>query len=195
MLATTKSETGGAEALLDLAFPERSTLVAIEVQDQGRWRSIDSAEAAYAADLYRSESSARGVTPAYEPFDESALYRIRIARAAGPRASVPLPVRYRFSTLPAFASGRYHLRFPAALERFPSPADVTVQTRDSADVEIAGTRLKTAGAAGRASTRGGWEISWAPRDAATSGEEASLAAKLAPGVAVGDRKRRRVRCT
>ena len=34
---------GATEALLDVALPEQSALVAVEVRDRGRWRSIEPA--------------------------------------------------------------------------------------------------------------------------------------------------------
>ena len=34
---------GGNEALLDLALPDASALVSVEVRDGGRWRSVDAA--------------------------------------------------------------------------------------------------------------------------------------------------------
>lgn len=178
-VAPTRSEgSDGAEAVLDLALPEQSTLIGVEVQDQGRWRKVDPSETAYAADLYRSESAARGVTPAYEPIDDSALFRLRLARAAGARATAPINVRYRFAASAVFSNGRHRLRFPAAPERLPSPAEVTVQTRDGGDVEIAGAKAKP-GAPGRASTRSGWETSWALRDPAPAGDEPTLSGRLA----------------
>src|SRR5439155_7914900 len=62
---------GAGEVMLDLALPAQSVLVAVEVRDRGRWRSIEAAAGAAPADAYRNESAARGVTPASEPFDDS----------------------------------------------------------------------------------------------------------------------------
>jgi hypothetical protein len=190
-LAPARTETGGVEAVVDLALPDGSVLAAVEVQDGGRWRGVDPAtvDASHTGDLYRSESAARGVTPAVEPFDDSAAYRLRLARSSpggasggGARAIAPLTVRYRFAAAAAFSGGRHRLRFPAAPERLPTPAEVTVATRDATDVEIAGARLPAGAsgtAAGRASTRSGWEISWAPRDPAPAGETVSVDARIA----------------
>ena len=168
--------SGGNEALLDLSLPDGSALVSVEVRDGGRWRSVDPAAdgGARAADAYRAEGAARGVTPASEPYDESATHRLRLMRSAGNgtgSGTAPFTVRYRFAVLPEAANGRLRVRFPAATERLPPPAEVTVRLTGAADADIAGVRVPlTAGAetaSGRASTRGAWEIFWTPRDPAT----------------------------
>ena len=68
---------GATETLLDIALPDHSVLVGVDVRDHGRWRAIDAATAASPGDAYRDASTARGVTPAVEPFDDSADYRLR----------------------------------------------------------------------------------------------------------------------
>ncbi len=165
--------------MLDVALPERSLLVAVEVRDGGRWRSIDAADPARVADRYRDESAARGATPVAEPFDDDADYRLRVVRG---KAAGAAQIRYRFSSVAVFSNGRYRVRFPGAPERMPAPADVVVTARDAADVEIAGARteLRPAGTAarGRASTRTGWEVSWAPRDPAPTAGAPSLDARV-----------------
>ena len=167
------------EQMLDVALPERSLLVAVEVRDGGRWRSIDAADPAHVADRYRDESAARGATPVAEPFDDDADYRLRVVRG---KAAGAAQIRYRFSSVAVFSNGRYRVRFPGAPERMPAPADVVVTARDAADVEIAGARteLRAAGTAarGRASTRTGWEVSWAPRDPAPTAGAPSLDARV-----------------
>ena len=114
--------------------------------------------------LFRS----RGVTPGSEPFDDSADYRMRVQHGQLARGAEPPAVRYRFSTTPLFVNGRYRVRFPPAPERLPIAADVTVTVQATLDVDIAGTRTQTGAgvgkARGRASTRGGWEVSWSPRE-------------------------------
>ena len=181
--AEAKSGEKSGEQMLDVALPERSLLVAVEVRDGGRWRSIDAADPARVADQYRDESAARGATPVAEPFDDDADYRLRVVRgkAAG-AAQRQAQIRYRFSSVAVFSNGRYRVRFPGAPERMPPPADVVVTTRDAADVEIAGSRteLRAAGTAarGRASTRTGWEVSWAPRDPAPTAGAPSLDARV-----------------
>src|SRR4051794_260407 len=167
---------GGSEALLDLALPEASALVSVEVRDGARWRAIDPATvgSAHAAETYRAESAARGVTPASEPFDESTTHRLRLLRSAGHgggSTTSPFVVRYRFSALPEAANGRLRIRFPAATDRSPPPAEVALRLGGAADADIAGVRVPFAAgtdtAAGRASTRGAWEACWTPRDPAT----------------------------
>jgi hypothetical protein len=174
---------GTSETLLDIALPEHSALVAVEVRDRGRWRSVDPAAAAAPGDAYRNESAARGVTPAAEPFDDSADYRLRVQQGQLARGGEPPAIRYRFTTTPSFVNGRYRVRFPAAPERLPIPADVTVTVQETADVDIAGTRTQTAAgvakARGRASTRGGWEISWGPRDPAPGAGGPTLDTRVA----------------
>ena len=176
---------GAAEALLDIALPEHSVLVAVEVRGRGRWRAIDPAGAASPGDAYRNASTARGVTPAVEPFDDSADYRLRVQQGQIARGAEPPAVRYRFAATPVFASGRYRVRFPAAPERLPVPADVTVTVQATGDVDIAGARTQTGTAGvtrarGRASTRGGWEVSWSPRDPAPgAGAPPTLDARVA----------------
>jgi hypothetical protein len=164
---------GGNEALLDLALPDASALVSVEVRDGGRWRSIDPAAAggARAAETYRAESAARGVTPASEPYDESATHRLRLLRSAGHgvgAATAPFVVRYRFAVLPEATNGRLRVRFPAATESLPPAAEVVLRVAGAADADIAGVRVPLAAGAGtatgRASTRSAWEVFWTPRD-------------------------------
>jgi hypothetical protein len=169
VLVPERSESGGAEVVLDLALPDGAALSSVEVRDGGRWRSLDppiGGAPQAAADLYRTESKARGVTPAVEPFDDSATHRLRFLRG-GSRATEPVEVRTRFALVPIFDAGRLRLRFPAAPERLPPPADVTVRERGAADLDIAGVRTTFAGdsgtATGRASMRAAWEVSWAAR--------------------------------
>jgi hypothetical protein len=175
---------GDTESLLDLSLPNASALVGVEVRDHGRWRAIDPSAGATPAETYRNESAARGVTPALEPFDDSADYRLRIQRGAAARGAEPTVVRYRFSTTPAFANGRFRIRFPSAPERLPVPADVTVSVERALDIDIAGTRTAVTGgsvarARGRASTRSGWEVSWAPRDPAAAAGAPTIDARVA----------------
>jgi hypothetical protein len=174
---------GAAEALLDIALPEQSVLVAVEVRDRGRWRSVDAATSAAPGDVYRDQSIARGVAPAAEPFDDSADYRLRVQYGPIARGGEPPAVRYRFSTTPVFSNGRYRVRFPADPERIPVPADVAVTVQRTADVDIAGTRTAVGAdvgrARGRASTRAGWEVSWAPRDPAAAAGGPTLDTRIA----------------
>jgi hypothetical protein len=168
VLVPARSESGGGEALLDLALPDGSALASVEVRDGGRWRALEAAPGrdTPAADVYRAESGARGVTPAIEPFDESVTHRLRFLRG-GPEATSPVEVRYRFAVVPTFAEGRLRLRFRSAPERLPPPANVRVRVRGAADLDIAGVRTtfstETGAAIGRASMRADWEISWAAR--------------------------------
>ena len=178
---------GGNEALLDLALPDGSALVSVEVRDGGRWRSVDAAAegGSHAAETYRAESAARGVTPASEPTDESATHRLRLLRSPGHgpgSGAAPFTVRYRFAVFPEAENGRLRVRFPAATERLPPAAEVTLRLTGAADADIAGVRVPvTAGAetaSGRASTRSAWEIFWTPRDPASPGAP-PLEARLA----------------
>jgi VWA domain-containing protein len=174
---------GAAEAMLDLALPEGSALAGVEVRDRGRWRAVEAAASTAAADVYRDASTARGVIPAVEPFDDSADYRLRIQRGQVARGGEPPAVRYRFSTIPVFSNGRFRVRFPSAPERMAVPADVTVTLQAALDVDIAGTRTATtsagvAKARGRASTRSGWEVSWAPRDPVPAAAAPTLDARV-----------------
>ena len=172
----------GGEALVDLALPDGGALVALEVRDGGRWRAVEPAsEGTRAAEVYRGESAARGVTAANEPYDEDATHRLRLVRGAAHR-SEPFTVRYRFAVLPTAAHGRLLVRFPAAPERLPPAADVTLKLRAAADAEIAGVRTDLAPSGGTAvghvSTRGGWQVAWTPRDRPAR-DAAPLEARLA----------------
>jgi hypothetical protein len=177
-------KSGAAEALLDIALPDQSALVSVELRDQGRWRPIETAAAASPGEAYYDESKARGVAPLYEPFDDSTDFRMRVQTGPTARGGGPPVVRYRFSAIPAFSNGRFRIRFPAAPERMPVPAGVTVTARKAADVDIAGTRAAagdagTTRARGQASTRSGWEVSWAPRDPAAAPAAPTLDARVA----------------
>jgi len=159
----------GTEALLDLALPDGSALASVDVLDGGRWRRIDGpgGDPAHAAETYRAASAARNVTPAAEPFDADATVRLRLLRGAG-KGRAPFTVRTRFAVIPATGNGQMRIRFPAATERLPPPADVALRLRGPADVEIAGVRTASAGGevVGHTTARAAWDVSWAPRDPA-----------------------------
>ena len=157
----------GSEALLDVALPDGSALASVEVRDGARWRRVDGGDPARAAEIYRAESAARNVTPAAEPFDADATIRLRLLRAAG-KGRAPFTVRTRFAVIPTTGNGQMRIRFPAATERLPPPADVTLRLRGQADVEIAGVRTPgaTGEVSGHATTRAGWDVSWSPRESA-----------------------------
>jgi hypothetical protein len=181
-LSPARGEQGGFEAILDLALPDGGVLADVEVRDGAGWRKADESTAmvpSHAADLYRSEAQLRGATPGVEPYDDSAVWRVRVARARG---KGPVVLRYRFAVAAPFANGRHRLRFPPALEALPGPADVSIATRDAADVEISGVRTIPLGgggtSTGRASTRAGWEISWAPRDPTPTSDAPGLEARV-----------------
>ena len=62
-LVPESSEGGGAEVVLDVALPDGAALSSVEVRDEGRWRALETTAAGsptQAADLYRTESAARG---------------------------------------------------------------------------------------------------------------------------------------
>ena len=181
------AEAGGGhgnEALLDLALPDGSALTSVEVRDGGRWRAVAPAAggAARAAEVYRAQSAARGVTPASESFDENATHRLRLLRSAG-HGTAAFTVRYRFAVLPLAANGRLLVRFPAALERLPPATEVILRLRGASDADIAGVRTNlgpSAGAAaGRVSTRAAWEAAWTPREPTTARVAPPLEARLA----------------
>jgi hypothetical protein len=172
------------ELLLDVALPEHAALIGLEISDGARWHAADPIEAGHGRDLYLEAVRDRGLEAAREPFDDSAVYRIRVARNGG-RAAAPVTLRYRFSVIADYADGRQRLRFPAAPERLPAAAEVTVALSGATDVEIAGVRTAfavpgaRASAAGHASTRSGWEISWASKSPAPPGDAPSLEAAVA----------------
>jgi Mg-chelatase subunit ChlD len=176
-------EKNGCDATLEIALPDGAALVAVEVRDGGRWRALDAASPdAKAAERFGEERKRRGPGCAEDAEvglpDSDTSVRLRLAVGAGGRS--PVNARYRFAVATPFVGGRFHLRFPPSPERIPTPADVVVQTRDAVDLEIAGARApRTSGpASGHASTRSGWEVSWAPREPAT-GDAPSLDARLA----------------
>jgi hypothetical protein len=163
---------GAGERLLDVALPEGAALVDVALGEHGKWRDAEAAPRERATRAYLDRLERQGTPPAREPFDESTTFRVRAAADA----KAPLEVRYRFALLPETLDGRSRLRFPPSPERTPAPAQVSVS--GASDVAIAGAR----GARARASTRGAWEISWAPGPAAAGARlEGSFAfAKLSP---------------
>jgi hypothetical protein len=177
----------GTEALLDLALPDGAALASVEVRDGGRWRAVGASgpDAGRAAETYRAESAARNVTPAAEPFDRDASVRLRLLRGAG-KGRAPFMIRLRFAVIPASGDGRMRIRFPAAIERLPPPAEVVLRLGGPADVEIAGapTAAATGEVVGHATMRAAWEVSWAPRDPAPNTappvETRAAVAKLSP---------------
>ena len=175
----TSDGSAGSERVLDLALPERAALVDVEISDGGRWRTAEVTDAQQATRAYVDRLATRGVTPARLPFDEGTRVRVRALGAPG----ATMEARYRCATLPETFEGRGRIRFPASSDRLPMPADVTVSIAGAIDVQIAGARATSgvaggrATARGRASTRGAWEISWAP--AATSARRSALGGGLA----------------
>lgn len=185
-VAPRRDERGGDEALLDIALPDESVMVEVEVKDGARWRRFGDKPGKADADLYRSESAARGVMPAAEPFEQGTTHRLRVTRSAPGSRGAPEPttIRYRFACIPQFSNGRYWIRFPQPPERLPVPASVSVAALDADDVDIAGarTRLPRSGAgmaAGKATGTAPWSISWAPRATSSGAPRPKLAVRLA----------------
>jgi hypothetical protein len=163
---------GNVDRVLDLALPEGAALVDVAVADGKAWRVAPAA--ADATKRYTAALDARRLAPAREPYDDTTTHRLRFATA--PRA--PVTVRYRFSVLPPLTDGRWRVRFPASPERLPTPADVTFASDRAADVVLAGERTVGSAARAQVSTRGAWEVSWAPR-AAVPAAAVTLAGSLA----------------
>jgi von Willebrand factor type A domain len=184
----------GAESILDIALPQHAALVAAEITEGSRWRMIEPTSAAQAREQYVARLKARRLEPALAPFDDGAAYRVRVARGGTARAGEARAsearasdekVRYRFSVVPDYLEGRSRIRFPAAPESMPAPADISVTAVGAADVEIAGVRTAFAAgvtrgsATGHASTRAAWEISWATRPAGAPGDTVGLEGSVA----------------
>src|SRR5262249_42559008 len=74
----------GGEALLDVALPERAALIDLEVLEAGRFRPAEAIDSVRGRDLYLDGIKERGLTAASEPFDDSAMFRVRVARAVAP---------------------------------------------------------------------------------------------------------------
>ncbi|HSZ82559.1 MAG TPA: hypothetical protein VLA14_09760 [Polyangia bacterium] len=183
--------TTGGERLLDVALPERAALVDVEIADGGKWRAAPATDADRATHAYVDRLAGRGVAPARVPFDDGTRLRLRALGAPG----AAIDVRYRFAVLVEVAEGRARVRFPAAAERLPVPADVAVSfalagdVEGAADVEIAGARARLGGGArptahGRATTRGAWEISW-PAAASAPARSFPLAGRLVTAKVAG----------
>ncbi len=186
--------TTGGERLLDVPLPERAALVDVEIGDGGKWRAATSTDADRATHAYVDRLASRGVTPTRAPFDEGTRLRLRALGAPG----AAIEVRYRFAALVEVAKGRERLRFPAAAERLPVPADVVIsfakaadiESAGATDVEIAGARARTGGGArptahGRATTRGAWEITW-PAAASAPARTFALAGSLVTAKVAGE---------
>jgi hypothetical protein len=171
---------GARERLLDVALPEHAALVDVAFAESGKWLTADVTDAARATRAFVDRLASLDLTPPRAPVDDGASYRFLIVGAPQAR----LAARYRFAVLPEAREGRRHIRFPAAVERAPLPADVVLSAAGASDVEIAGARAAHGRARGT-STRGAWEISWVPRTApgpADARLAGSLAlAKLSPG--------------
>src|SRR5215831_16985034 len=69
------------EVVLDVALPEGAALIDLEISDNGRWRPAEAIEAERGRDLYVEAMRQRGLVAVAEPFDDSAVYRIRAALA------------------------------------------------------------------------------------------------------------------
>jgi hypothetical protein len=177
-------DPSGCDATLEMALPEGGVLVAVEVRDRGRWRPIDAPDAR-ATERFDQERKTRrhdcDAEAQVDVPDSATTERLRLVATDAARA--PVNARYRFAAAVAFSGGRYHLRFPAAPERIAIPADVSLLTRDAIDVEISGARVSDASgpALGHATTRSGWEVSWAPKegDKPAQADSPSVAARLA----------------
>ncbi|HVX94721.1 MAG TPA: VWA domain-containing protein [Polyangia bacterium] len=153
---TDRPATSGrpAERVLDVALPEGAALVDVAVSERGRWRATTTEPLERATRDYVDRLERRSLAPGREPFDESTSVRIRVTADAG----VAPRLRYRFALLPETSGGRRRIRFPPSPERLPVPADVALTGAGTKDVDVAGTHAARA----HVSTRGSWELSWAP---------------------------------
>ena len=163
-------ERRSAEALLDLALPDGSALVS---RRGARRRALALHRAAAGGRarraLPRRERRARR-DAGQRAVRRQRHYRLRVQRGAGHArrgaARGPLPLLGHAGVRERAASAS---AFPPAPERLPVPADVTVtragtrRRRHRRDARRRPWR-RVARPRGRASTRGGWEVSWAPRD-------------------------------
>lgn len=157
---TDRPATAGrpSEHVLDVGLPEGAALVDVAVSERGQWRVTTPAPLERATREYVDCLERRSLAPVREPFDESTSVRIRVTAEAG---ATPL-LRYRFALLPETSDGRRRIRFPPSPERLPVPADVVLTGAGTKDVDVAGTHAARA----HVSTRGAWELSWAPRPTA-----------------------------
>ncbi len=162
-LLSAERPRAATEETLDLALPERTALLSVEIEDQGRWRKIVGKGGDVGGDAgaerggrpstavpsaggrggYLDLLRARGIAARGEPFDDDTTYRVRVARGAGGSAAKaapasPVTLRYRFSSLVEDTHGRLRLRFPPSPEATPPAAEVSVVGPALADLEIAG---------------------------------------------------------
>ena len=179
------------EALLDIALPEQSFLVAVEVRDRGRWRARLPPSGRARRRLSRREREPAASTPAAEPFDDTPTTGCASGAASAGRArrrpSATASRRPRSCRRPlpgAISGGAGTAARPRRRDRHDPRERPTSTSRARARGHRGGRRAR-----GHASTRSGWEVSWAPRDAAPAAGAPTLDTRVAMATLSPTRRR------
>lgn len=130
------------ELILDLALPDHSALLDVQLEGGGRKHPVNIISRAAARDTYLAALRGMGLSAGEAAFDDDATHRIRIAERQGNNNHTFQSITYRFSTVLEVRSDRYTVAFPAPPELNPpavSRVDVRVAAgHDAGQVSIAG---------------------------------------------------------
>jgi hypothetical protein len=175
------------DTVLDVALPERSALLDVDVDMDAtkgaRFQTAKLIDATQARDAYVESLRSMGLGARDLPFEDEVRYRIRFACRPGIDNKNHI-LRYSFSTLLEFSGDRVRLVFPAATELSPPPTRVEVRVRPAGgitEIWIGGSthqvRAGSPTASETVSTRTRWLVSIGPvRGRAESGEVPRLVA-------------------
>jgi von Willebrand factor type A domain len=103
------------DTILDVALPDRSALLNVELDDGSGFAATKPLAANKARDAYVESLRAVGFVAAEAPFEEEVRFRIRVACRKGNHNNNVL-LRYSFSVLLELSANRAHVAFPAAPE-------------------------------------------------------------------------------
>lgn len=130
------------EMILDLALPDRSALLDVQLGGGGRRHPVSLVSRAAARDRYLASLRTIGLSAGEAAFDDDATHRARVASADRNREEFS-QLTYHFSTILEVRGDRYMLAFPAPPELNPpsvSRVDVRVAPHHEAhQVSIAGS--------------------------------------------------------
>ncbi len=196
-MATAASAGAGKanrDTVLDLALPPRSALLDVQVSpnDGGRFQPISALPMQGARDAYLESLRGMGVRATEVPFEDEALFRIRVA-CRSRTTSNNITIKYDFSALLEVSGSSARLAFPAAPELSPPLTRVDVQVQPAIgirEITIGGAPHQLrAGAAPIASdtvsTRTRWLVSFGlPRERVERADSsrATALASAAPAV-------------
>ncbi|MES1206915.1 MAG: hypothetical protein ABUS79_13345 [Pseudomonadota bacterium] len=164
--AAPAAQEQAGDTVVDLALPERSVLLGVEVSDGGRYQETKPIDITKAREAYLESLRALGLAGTKLAFEDEVGFRVRVGCRQETINSYNR-LRYHFSVLLEASGDRARIAFPASPELSPVPVRVDVRVHPGAavsEISIAGASHPVrAGAESSASeivsTRARWLIS------------------------------------